>query len=161
MKNFNLSIFAIVLISSFVFFSGCKEDEPEPVNNNNTVTKTPGTIEGTLTFQGTTYIVNGIATSASYIYVSARYNNDYPAVTVYFNQVPTKDSTYTISSNNYVRMASGSNSTFDDYYAFSGGTVQVTKQSSGFTAVFSNVTATNSNNSTTPSVTGSATLRVY
>lgn len=146
-------ILAMVIFGFFV--SACKKkDNPAPSSTSstsNTTTHTSGETEGSITINDTTTAISGSSTNSSYGFTMFSRNmnppNSYPYLTFDFKSIPTKDSTYAITTNDFFSVSvSSSNS----YYATSliGGSIVVKMSSGSFTATVSNVKATNNSNDT-------------
>jgi hypothetical protein len=170
MKKFKLNLLAISVLACAVYFSGCsKKNEPAPSNNNNTTTHTHGSTEGTVTVGSTTtstlqgseytsygYLVNATNQAANPV---THIVSGYPALNISFSGRPTKDSIYTINSNNYISLdTAGSNNYTDHFSNFSSGVMTVDVTGTQYNVSFSSLTFTNS---ASGSIVASGSVTVY
>jgi hypothetical protein len=170
MKNFKLTLLSVSILACVVYFSACsKKDDPAPPNNNNTNTHTPGSTEGTVTIDGTTTstLQGSVTSGTGYYYVNAsnqapdanNFVDGTPFMTVKFTGKPTKDSIYSINSNNYITVDTADLQPYTDHFTnFSSGNMTVDVTNSQFTVTFTNITLTNS---ASGSIVASGSVTVY
>lgn len=111
MKKISISIMALSLMGAIVFSSCTKDDEI--IEDLSSTGNTKGDTEGSITFDGDDFTISGYnypgSGSGTYLISANDQSTDsnnvvsgYPSVKIWFNEFPTKDSTYNISTNNYV-----------------------------------------------------------
>jgi hypothetical protein len=161
MKKLRISLFIVVFLSASAIFFACKKDDTTiPVD----IPPAAGSTSGSLTVQGAGYSnVTGSDSGTGPIYINARNMtpaNSYPSVAILLSTVPTKDSTFTLSAKNNVKIyMSGQLS--DVYTKLSGGNFTVTKSTSSYTVIFNSLTLTNATNKAVPTISASGAITVY